>query len=55
MAAMEQRLFNEMARYTNAIGEMLSRQVAVGDEKYANLPARVGRLESSVYKRTRQR
>lgn len=51
----EQRLLTEMARHANANQESLSGQVAVVDQKYADLPARVDRLETrAATKRTRR-
>ena len=47
MLAMEQRLGIDLARHVKAIQESLSVQVSVVDEKYADLPDRVTRLESS--------
>jgi hypothetical protein len=46
MLAMEQRLGIDLARHVKAIQESLSVQVSVVDEKYADLPDRVTRLES---------
>ncbi|HEX7838036.1 MAG TPA: hypothetical protein VF469_11265 [Kofleriaceae bacterium] len=43
-----QRLLTELARHTKAIEEALSAQVSVVDEKYADLPGRVKRLETTV-------
>jgi hypothetical protein len=48
--ASEQRLSVEMARHANAISEDLTVRVAIVDEKYADLPVRVARLESIVDK-----
>jgi hypothetical protein len=50
MAASEQRLMAEMARHATAGQEYLSTQIAVVDQKYAGLPARVDRLETKVFK-----
>jgi hypothetical protein len=45
----EQRLLTELARHAKAIQEAMSTQISVIDEKYADLPARVSRLESTVF------
>jgi hypothetical protein len=45
----EQRLLAELARHTRAMQEGLSKQVTVIDEKYADLPGRVNRLEGAVF------
>lgn len=39
----------ELARHTKAIYESMSTQVSVIDEKYADLPRRVSRLETKVF------
>ena len=44
-----QQLLMELARHTKAIQEALSVQVSVVDEKYADLPKRVNRLEKTVF------
>ena len=49
MEGLEQRLLAELARYTRAIYESMSTQVAIIDEKYADLPPRVRRLETKVF------
>ena len=41
----EQRLLAELARHTRAIYESMSTQITIIDEKYADLPERVSRLE----------
>ena len=46
----EQRLLTELARHARAIQEAVSTQISVIDEKYANLPARVKRLETRVFR-----
>jgi hypothetical protein len=38
----------ELARHARAIQESVSTQISVIDEKYRDLPARVGRLEATV-------
>jgi hypothetical protein len=48
--ASEQRLSVEMARHANAISENLTVRVAAVDEKYADLPVRVARVEAIVDK-----
>lgn len=47
----EQRLLAELARHVGAIQEALAAQLAVVDEKYADLPGRVARLEASAPQR----
>jgi hypothetical protein len=55
MQGTEQRLLAEMARHASANQESMSAQVAVVDQKYADLPARVTRLETrGATKRTRR-
>jgi len=49
----EQRLLAELARHTRASSEDMSAQIAVIDEKYADLPPRVGRLETKVFRTKR--
>jgi hypothetical protein len=49
MVAMEQRMFDEIARHTRAALEATSLQIAASHELYADLPRRVGRLESRVF------
>lgn len=48
MTGLEQRLGLELARHVKAMQETLSKQVSVIDEKYADLPPRVSRLEGVV-------
>jgi len=48
MDSLEQRLLAELARHTKAISESLWAQIAVIDEKYADLPPRVTKLEAKV-------
>jgi hypothetical protein len=43
--ASEQRLLDELGRHINAAFEAVSAQISAVDEKYADLPARVRRLE----------
>ena len=45
----EQRLLTELARHAKAIQEAVSVQIAAIDEKYADLPGRVNRLETWVF------
>jgi chromosome segregation ATPase len=45
----EQRLIAELARYAKAFQESTISMIAVIDEKYADLPSRVGRLEAEVF------
>ena len=54
LQGMEQRLLAELARYTKASQESMSKEVSVIDEKYADLPGRVSRLESEVVARKRR-
>jgi hypothetical protein len=49
MESLEQRLLMELARHTRAITESVSMQISVIDEKYADLPPRVSRLEDEVF------
>ena len=43
------QLSEERARHTGAILESMAMQIAVIDEKYADLPGRVHRLEGQVF------
>jgi hypothetical protein len=52
--ASEQRLLTELARHVGAVQEALSTQVSVLDEKYTDLPARVRRLETTVFRSKRR-
>jgi hypothetical protein len=45
----EQRLHAELARHANALHESMSRMISPIDEKYADLPGRVNRLETTVF------
>jgi hypothetical protein len=45
----EQRLIAELARHAKAFQESTTSMIAVIDEKYADLPSRVGRLEAEVF------
>jgi hypothetical protein len=47
--ASEQRLLTELARHTKAIHESMATQISIIDEKYADLPGRVSRLETKVF------
>jgi len=51
MDAQEQRLYAELARHTNAVLERMSTMISTIDEKYADLPGRVNRLEAEVCSR----
>jgi hypothetical protein len=51
---MEQRILAELGRHTNASQESMSKEISVIDEKYADLPGRVTRLESEVLARRRR-
>jgi exonuclease VII large subunit len=46
--ALLERLQTELARHTRASQEAMSTEISVIDEKYADLPARVTRLEATV-------
>jgi hypothetical protein len=54
LQGMEQRLLAELARHTKASQESMSKEISVVDEKYADLPGRVSRLESEVVARKRR-
>jgi hypothetical protein len=54
IADSERRLLAELARHCNSIQESLSKQLSVIDEKYADLPARVTRLEAKAFARRRR-
>ena len=45
----ERRLLSELARHTRASYEEMSTQISVIDEKYADLPPRMSRLEIKVF------
>ena len=49
----EQRLLAELARHTRASYEDMSTQISVIDEKYADLPPRVSKLETKVLRTKR--
>jgi hypothetical protein len=42
-------LLAELARHAKAIQESLATQISAMDDKYADLPGRVNRLESTVF------
>lgn len=44
----------DVARHARAIMEAGAAQIAVLDDKYRDLPGRVGQLETTVYKRTKR-
>jgi hypothetical protein len=50
----EQRLLAELARHVRAIQESLWTQISVVDEKYADLPVRMKRLETTVFRSKRR-
>ena len=52
--ASERRLLTELARHARAIQEAVSTQISVIDEKYADLPARMERLEATVFRNKRR-
>ena len=54
MRASEQRLSMELAHHANAIVENVAKHVGVVDDKYADLPRRVTRLEGAVFKAKRR-
>jgi hypothetical protein len=54
MEGLEQRLAAELARHTRASFESMSTQISVIEEKYADLPPRVSRLEGKVLPRERR-
>ena len=45
----QQRMLAELARHAKAIQEAMSTQVSAIEEKYADLPPRVSRLETAVF------
>ena len=47
--AFEHRLLADLARHTRATFESMSTQMSVIDEKYADLPPRVSRLEGKAF------
>ena len=51
---LEQRLHAELARHATAMCEMMSKQISVIDERYADLPPRVHRLETEAFGPTRR-
>jgi len=48
-ASFEQRLLTDLARHTKAPFEAMAMQVSAIDDKYAELPGRVSRLEATVF------
>jgi hypothetical protein len=46
---MQRELQLDLARHANALHEWLTSMLRAHDEKYADLPARVNRLESAVF------
>src|SRR6185436_4042711 len=48
LQASEKRMTAELARHANAIHEAVAKHISVIDEKYADLPGRVSRLETIV-------
>jgi hypothetical protein len=50
----EQRLLAELARHTKASAEAMAAQIAIIDEKYADLPLRMSRLEAEVFRGKRR-
>ena len=49
IAQSEQRLNAELARHAGALYESMSTLISASDEKYADLPGRVSRLETTVF------
>jgi chromosome segregation ATPase len=49
MRLLEQRLMEDLARHTRANHEAMQTQLAAIDEKYADLPGRVNRIEATVF------
>jgi ubiquinone biosynthesis protein UbiJ len=49
MKEMEKRLNNDLAQHVKSVGEWFTDQLKVVDDKYADLPERVNRLESTVF------
>jgi exonuclease VII large subunit len=49
IASSEQCWLAALARHTRAIQEAMATSISVIDEKYADLPARVSRLETAVF------
>jgi len=45
----QQQLQADLARHANALHEWLGSMLRAHDEKYTDLPGRVGRLESAVF------
>jgi hypothetical protein len=50
----EQRLLAELARHTKASAEAMVAQISIIDEKYADLPLRMSRLEAEVFRGKRR-
>ena len=50
----EQRLIVELARHAKAFQESTTSMIAVIDEKYADLPTRVKRIEATVFRSRRR-
>jgi hypothetical protein len=51
----EERLLAELARHSLATKESISADIAIVDEQYRDLPARVTRLEEAVFRPPRKR
>jgi chromosome segregation ATPase len=47
--ALLERLLTELARHTKASQEALAAQISAIDDKYADVPARLNRLETAVF------
>jgi chromosome segregation ATPase len=55
MRAMEKRLQEDLARHSRANHEDTVKQIAAIDQKYADLPPRVSKLEGEVFPHRRRR
>jgi hypothetical protein len=54
MDTLEERVIAEIARHTKAFAESMATLVSAVDEKYADLPPRVKRLENRLFARKRR-
>jgi hypothetical protein len=55
MEQMEQRLRVDLGSHAKAHHEAMTMQISAMDDKYTDLPGRVGRLEAKVFPRARRR
>ena len=53
--ALLERLLTELARHTKASQEEMLMRISAIDDKYADLPARMNRLEAAVFPTKRRR